>query len=960
MLAGALMLAVTPGSPAGAAVADPVVAGFREVPREARLRMFWRIFGPAWTREEIDRQLEALAQAGVGGVMTCFTYPVALDDPARGIRNQPFLSPEFLDTLRYAAERARQLGLEFGVCGGTGWPFGGPSVTPRAAAQRLRAEVLKPIPDGTGYRLPALREGERIVAAFHGARDVTRAIHGERLDAPASTEPCRVFIAGPTFMGVKRASLGAEGLVVDHFNAAATRRYLDAVVAPMLRAAPDGLIRSLFCDSLEVYRANWTRDFAAQFARRRGYDLVSRLPELFDDASPAAPDLRFDFWRTAAELSEQHFARVVHAWCRRHQVAFALEPYGTPSMGFTGARHCDVPWGEQYEWKGFSFSRFAASGGHLAGKKVIGAEAWTWTGIPNRLADSLADLKRCSDLHFLSGENELTGVDFPYSPRSAGVPGWTPYYGPVMSPNNPQWLCFPDLAAYVNRCQWLLRQGEPVADVALYTPTEDAFANGPTEQMLLDFHLRDRLAVGELTDEFGLKKALEHHSDVVHTLLTSGYNFDGIDFFAMNALARVRGARLVAGDGRYGIVVLPNLTGIELASLEKVARFCRAGGTVIATRRLPDRVYGSRSADATERLRVLVSAIFGPAGRDGVTVQVYGKGRAIFTPNEREGLTTALAQAAVGPDARLSPLQPEVSHVHRRVGERDFYFVVNVGATEARFTGAFRVGRMAVSRWDPMSGTITPLPHLAQDEVHTRVALALPAYGSAFLCFAPGGGEKLTGAPHQAEQTARNTGTADGDETTAIEERPLDVLWRITFDGPDAPPPYETRALTSWTGWPGGTYFSGRATYSAYFEAPDLSPPTAGGTRRCRLRFEQVREAAEVVVNGQRAGSVWMPPYELEITPFLKPGANTLQVTVANLPVNRVLGLPDPDLRGLIAAYGERFPPPEEKKLMREPAPSGLIGRVVLLIDERSGVQALGRSGVQGGEAPLLLERLKP
>ena len=68
-----------------------------------------------------DDQLQQLQQAGVGGVMTCFTYPIALDDPAKGIKNERFLSPEFLDTLRYAAEKARQLGLNFGVCGGTGW-----------------------------------------------------------------------------------------------------------------------------------------------------------------------------------------------------------------------------------------------------------------------------------------------------------------------------------------------------------------------------------------------------------------------------------------------------------------------------------------------------------------------------------------------------------------------------------------------------------------------------------------------------------------------------------------------------------------------------------------------------------------------------------------------------------------------------------------------------------------------
>src|SRR5436190_18272400 len=93
LTAGALTLAAASGFPARAAD-DPVAAGFASVPPEARLRMFWRIFGPAWASEGIDEQLEALQRAGVGGVMTCFTYPVALDDPARGIKNQPFLSPE--------------------------------------------------------------------------------------------------------------------------------------------------------------------------------------------------------------------------------------------------------------------------------------------------------------------------------------------------------------------------------------------------------------------------------------------------------------------------------------------------------------------------------------------------------------------------------------------------------------------------------------------------------------------------------------------------------------------------------------------------------------------------------------------------------------------------------------------------------------------------------------------------
>ena len=118
----------------------------------------------------------------------------------------------------------------------------------------------------------------------------------------------QLFVAGPTQMRVKRAALGAEGLVLDHLNQQAAQRYLESTVAPMLRAAPRR-IDSIFCDSLEVYSANWTPDFLDAFRRRRGYDLRPRLPDLFQENSPASANLRFDFWRTHAELTEERFTR---------------------------------------------------------------------------------------------------------------------------------------------------------------------------------------------------------------------------------------------------------------------------------------------------------------------------------------------------------------------------------------------------------------------------------------------------------------------------------------------------------------------------------------------------------------------------------------------------------------------------------------------------------------------------
>ena len=51
-----------------------------------------------------------------------------------------------------------------------------------------------------------------------------------------------------------------------------------------------------------------------------------------------------------------------------------------------------------------------------------------------------------------------------------------------------------------------------------------------------------------------------------------------------------------------------------------------------------------------------------------------------------------------------------------------------------------------------------------------------------------------------------------------------------------------------------------------------------------------VREAAEVYVNGQRAGCVWRPPYQLDVTKFLRAGTNDLRIEVGNTAINSLAG----------------------------------------------------------------------
>ena len=89
-----------------------------------------------------------------------------------------------------------------------------------------------------------------------------------------------------------------------------------------------------------------------------------------------------------------------------------------------------------------------------------------------------------------------------------------------------------------------------------------------------------------------------------------------------------------------------------------------------------------------------------------------------------------------------------------------------------------------------------------------------------------------------------------------------------------------------------------------------------------------IREAAVVYINDQRAGSIWCPPYALEITNQLRPGTNKIKIIVANLALNYMAGHRLPDYRLLNLRYGERFQAQDMDKV--QPIPSGLLGPIRL------------------------------
>ncbi|HEU4386435.1 MAG TPA: glycosyl hydrolase [Blastocatellia bacterium] len=892
---------------------------FQNPPDDSRIMMRWWWFGPAVTKTELEREMRLMKEGGIGGFEIQPVYPLAMDDEKTGIRNIPFLSDEFLEAVRFTSEKARELGLRVDLTLGSGWPYGGPEVQVADASGMLRVARVKLEPGATRVAVPDIGTGEKLVSAFlakvegqsiagDSLREITDIRDGAaRLQAPTGTaQEALFFISSRTGMQVKRPALGAEGFVLDHLSRTATDNYLKKVGDRLLKPFGSNPPHAVFCDSLEVYNANWEGDLLDEFKKRRGYDLKPYLPALAFDVGPKTAAVRHDWGRTLTELLDERFLARMHEWSNQNKTLFRIQCYGVPAATLASNRYADLSEGEGFRWKTLSATRWASSASHIYGQPVTSSETWTWLHSPVFRATPL-DIKAEADLHFLQGINQLIGHGWPYTAEGVEYPGWRFYAAGVFNEKNPWWIVMPDLSRYLQRVSFLLRQGQPANDVAIYLPNDDAWAHFTTQQVHMIDVLRERLG-----------------TDLIPRILESGYNFDFFDDDTLKQNGRVENGSLVLRANKYKVVILPNVGQIPLATFEKLEEFARGGGVLVATRRAPSEEPGFK-ATPSDHLKIadLSRRIFeGPAAR----------GR--FVADEKTQLTAALS-AGLRPDVSLSPAVPQIGFIHRRTADAEIYFVANTDNVRHKVVATFRVTGRQPEWWDPMTGHVS---RAVADEGPDGVSvpLGLEPYESRVLVFS-----------QRAKAASPVPPVRDG----GAEQPEIDLStdWMVSF-GDNSP--VKVGTLKSWTEDERTRYYSGVVSYEKSFEMPSDFP---GRTKRVRLEMgagkpaeaatlnsrvnsfralldPPVAEAAVVFVNGKRAGSVWCPPYSIDLIEFLKPGNNKLRIIVGNTAVNHMAGRGLPDYRLLNLRYGERFQAQDMDKV--RPEPSGLLGPVRLVTTE--------------------------
>jgi hypothetical protein len=676
------------------------------------------------------------------------------------------------------------------------------------------------------------------------------------------------------------ASREGTGLEVDKLNQDDVKAYFNAYFGEYQKTLDPQMIgkqglQFMLTDSYEAGIANWTKDILQQFSRRRGYDPRPYLPVLAGrvvGSSAASDRFLWDFRQTLADLIADNHYGELSTLLHEHGLGRYGESHES-GRAFVGdgmqvKKSADVPmgalWSSTLGQPRATFDadiRESASVAHIYGRNLVAAESLTAFG--NTFAFYPETLKPYADRELADGLNRFVIHTSVHQPDDRLGPGVT--LGPFG-----QWFTRHETWAqqarpwvsYLARSAYLLQQGRFVADIA-YLYGED----------------------NNITNLFGRNPPP----------IPPGYNFDYVNADALVNVLTVKDGRLATPSGmQYRVLALdPSTQRMSAAVLRKISALVEQGAIVVGARP----TMTPSLADDEGEFNSIAARLWGEHPS-------VGKGKVLA-----ETLAAALPQLSIEPDCTFKGAAGEQLpwFVHRHLEQGDLYFVSNRTDAVQMVRASFRVAGKAPQIWRADTGEIAPASYNTEGG-RTEVPLKLQPYDALFVVF-----------------------RQDASEPSRLIKEPVSEVvasvsgpWEVSFP-PDhgAPPHAHFAELSSWTASsdPGVKYFSGTATYTTTFTGNNR---WVGKGARVQLNLGDVKDIAEVTLNGRQLGVLWKHPFVVDVTGALHAGRNQLEVKVTNVWPNRLIGDKQPGARQI--AYTTFDPYKADSPLL----PSGLLGPVTL------------------------------
>ncbi|VGO13511.1 hypothetical protein PDESU_02068 [Pontiella desulfatans] len=903
-------------------------SGFKKPADEYKPWTWWHWMNGHVTRESITRDLEEMKRSGLGGFGLWNTHEGIPKGPVK------YGTPEWWELVEHTMNEAERLGLFMEIFNCAGWSAtGAPFVTPEMAMQEVawtearfngpgKAKIQLTVPkavlglerdmkknpkinqryymprkglegcfrDLAVFAVPSIPKGEkprtlknwREKAGFAKLAgymnpdklkipksqlirqdqviDLSEYMNADGFlewEAPAGEWTILRMGYQPTGRGNHPAAHGGRGLEIDKMSAAAMDFYWEHFLSRVVRLAGDRagtVFQNILCDSYEAGHQNWTAGFDQKFIDRHGYDLKKVLPILTGRViqSPEYTErVLWDYRKLISDMIVGNYYGRMQENCAKAGVKFASEPYGRygNANDFDMAGKVDIPtcewWANLKQQDRIGEARLVASAAHTYGRKVVSSEAFT--GSPKRIFESHpGGIKVQGDYFMAQGVNKFCFHTWAHDPYEQAPGLGLGTYGSRFDSRNTWWPYVGDFLEYLARNQYMLQQGKFVGDVVCYAG-EDA-----------------PLKSGHLYRGGHILKDLPY-----------SYDYSMCNTEILMQLTVKKGRLLTKNGSDFGVLQLPHSPWMSVEVLKKVEELLKAGAVISGAK--PASAPGNTAKAERDQFAALTKRIWGAANGRKVKSNQYGQGVIYWG----EPLSNILKKHGIAPDFSFSVVGTQklgktmypgvgIDFIHRQVGADEVYFLSNQHAVTKTVKARFRVSGKVPELWFPDSGEICKLSATPSGSEHTEIELKFGPNEAYFVVFRD---PSVATATKPAPWSKKEQQIAD-----------LSSDWNLNFSNGGSA---SMAQLQSWTKLDKLKYHSGTATYQKTFA---LTKQQLAKADEMLIDLGQVDVIAEVKVNGKNCGIAWKPPYRVNIANALRAGENKVEVTVANLWVNRLIG----------------------------------------------------------------------
>ena len=609
------------------------------------VRWWWN--GDKVEAKELVRELRLLKDAGIGGVeINPIEFPTRFEGDDLGKPSLKWLSDEWIDMLKVAFDEARLLGMTCDLIVGSGWPFGAEYLEGEERAQ-IAVIAVKKIIGPVDYEISKFeifKEADPAISSPFPGRTIELlslnlvpdpltdlkqvfALNQnldkevQKISVPNGKFALYALVKINGFMQVINGAPGAIGPVLNHYNRAFVKQYLNHMSdAIEKRTGPlSENLRALFIDSMELEGSNWTFDMLQEFKERKGYDLSLYLPFILFKTgamgnvtdfkygvsmSPVLENMicrmRYDFELIKAELLEERFIKTYVEWCRGLNVKSRAQAYGRSFFPLESSFYYDIPESESWtmNWlkhkvgeempeddyrRGRAYTminKYVSSAANLTGKRLVSCEEMTDTyTVFNTTPENL---KIGGDQSAITGVTHSVFHGFNYSPPEAPYPGWL-RYGGYFNENNTWWPYFHLYNEYKGRLSALLQHVTMFTDIAILPPNDDMWSN-----------------IGSQMEPFPSITNVDYFTLIWEAINKNG---NGCDYVSQRVIndAEMKNGIMHYGPKKYHTLFLVRIDSLSTGTARKLFEFIASGGRVFCIEVYPSKSLGWMDSEIRDK-----------------------------------------------------------------------------------------------------------------------------------------------------------------------------------------------------------------------------------------------------------------------------------------------------------------------------------------------------------------------